>query len=248
MPRTRPSDPVGVTALVPLQPSNHGVSGSFLVRADDGERYWCKVVNNPCDPRIPVNEQLVGRLGRRIGVAVCEPTLVRIPDDLAGWEFRTGRYLEPGWAHGSPALDGVVEVRALANRTDDENARRHAGFFALHDWLGGSDQQWLVHQASDSSYHSHDHGHYLGMAWTSETLAALRDAPTPLAADATGLDYVELSRLAAALDALTESTIAEEAFSLPDDWPVTDAELEAFVNFADHRRAATGARLRSLVP
>jgi hypothetical protein len=80
---TRLADPVCPTAILPLQQSKSGGSGSFLVRVDDGRRYWCKCLDNPQSPRVPINEQIVGRLGSYLGVAVCEVSLIRIPPELA---------------------------------------------------------------------------------------------------------------------------------------------------------------------
>ena len=66
--------PQTVRAEAPLKQSTDGGSGSFLVQADDGREYWCKALNNTQEaPMVPVNEQIVARLGRLIGVAVCEP-------------------------------------------------------------------------------------------------------------------------------------------------------------------------------
>lgn len=67
-------------------------------------------------------------------MAVCEPALVNL-GGLVGYEFRPGRFVEPGWAHGSTAVDPALETRALEDRLADDNRRRHASFFAVHDWL-----------------------------------------------------------------------------------------------------------------
>jgi hypothetical protein len=121
----------GVTAVMPLRQSTSGQSGSFLVLADDQRRYWCKSLNNFQSPRVPITEQIVGRLGALIQAPTCEAQLVRL-DELVGWEIRPGsdRRVEPGWAHGSLAVDPGVETRELGHRRDDDNRRRH---WALRD-------------------------------------------------------------------------------------------------------------------
>lgn len=118
-PISRSDEPDGVQAVLPLSASTGG-SGSFLVAADDQRRYWCKPLNNLQSARVPVNEQIVGRLARLIGAAVCEPALVNL-DGLIGYEFRPGRFVEPGWAHGSTAVDPALETRALEDRLADDN-------------------------------------------------------------------------------------------------------------------------------
>lgn len=241
--------PSGVTAELPLQRSERGGSGSFLVRASDGKRYWCKVVNNPQHPRVPVNEEIVARVGLLIGVALCEPQLVRVPSDLAGWEFHAGHFLEEGWAHGSAAVEvPVVETRSLQHRGEDDNARRHAGFLALHDWLCGQDAQWLVAQPAQNMYWSHDHGHYLpdGPGWTVDSLRLARDSNCALATDTGGLDQGELGRLADALESVTGADLLEALAETPPDWPVGDDELEAVVDFLVRRARPVAARVRSV--
>lgn len=239
----------GVAAVIPLRESTAGGSGSFLILADDGRRYWCKSLNNFQGPRIPVTEQIVGRLAALIGAPACEVALVKL-DAIAGWEFRpgSGRLVEAGWAHGSVAVDPAVETRSLDHRTDDDNRRRHCGIYALCDWLVGSDVQWLYGVSEDNAYYSHDHGFYLtGPEWTAATLAAGRDAPCALSTPPDQLDPGELTRLADALDRLSRQEIERELSKLPSDWPVTDDDLVVVAEFADHRRGPVAERLRGMV-
>jgi hypothetical protein len=246
---THPLPPV--RAVTPLQQSKQGGSGSFLVRADDGRRYWCKVLNNTQgSPLVPVNEQIVGRLGAVIGVAVCEVRLVEIPQALAGWEFRPGHFLQPGMAHGSLALDPAVETHSLDHRGDADNAARHAGFFALHDWMGGSDPQWLYAPRDGNRYYSHDHGHYLfGPAWTVQTLAQRVSDPALLPQPqfpSPGLSAAEIDRLADRLHAVTVQEITAALANFPAAWPIGPPEVAAVVDFASQRCDPVAQRLRAL--
>lgn len=234
---------------MPLRASSAGGSGSFLVLADNQRRYWCKSLNNFQGPRISVTEQIVGRLATLIGAPACEVALVTL-EAIVGWEFRpgSGRLVEPGWAHGSVALDPAVETRALEHRTDDDNRRRHCGIYALCDWLAGSDVQWLYGLAEDNAYYSHDHGFYLtGPDWTEASLTAGRDVPYMPSIPVDQLDGAELTRLADALEGLTPQDIEGELSKLPGDWPVTDSELDAVADFVDYRRGPVAARLRAVV-
>lgn len=247
MPIDRSTPPVGVDAVLPLQQSAVGGSGSFQVAVSDGRRYWCKALNNPQSPRVPITEQIVGRLGRFIGAAVCEVALVRL-EGIVGWEFRPGVAVEPGWAHGSLAVDPVLETRTLAHRAEDDNGRRHAGFYALNDWLLGGDQQWLYATDEDNAYYSHDHGFFLrGPDWTVTQLAQLQGEVSSLSPDPSGLNPDEVRRLADGLDALRREELEAELSKIPAEWPVTDEELGAVVALADARRGAVAGRLRSMV-
>jgi hypothetical protein len=243
-------DPVaeeaGVSATAPLGKSASGSSGSFQVLADDEQRYWCKVINNPQGPRVLANEQIVGRLGKLIGAPVCEVELVYIPADLAGWEFRPGLPLIEGWAHGSLALEPVTETRSLEDRAQDDNARRHGGICALYDWMGGSDAQWLI-RGPEREYYSHDHGHYFpgGPTWTIASLHALRDVPIQVATPNSGLDADELRRLADAVEAVSAEEIQGCIAKVPAAWPPSDAELDELVTYLAHRTAPVAERLRA---
>lgn len=232
---------------MPLRPSAAGGSGSFLVLADDDQRYWCKSLNNFQGHRIPVTEQIVARLGSRIGAPACEARLVDLTN-IAGWEFRpgAGRVVEPDWAHGSLAVEPALETRALDHRGDDDNRRRHCGIYALCDWLAGGDLQWLYSVDEDNAYYSHDHGLFLtGPNWTAETLEAARTTSFALSQPADRLDPDELERLAGALEKLAREDIEAELSKLPSEWPVTDEELDAVADFAYSRRGAVAGRLRS---
>lgn len=240
-------DPEHVTAILAVEPSTKGGSGSFLVRADDGRRYWCKSLNNGQSPRVPITEQIVGRLAESIGVHVCEPRLVQIPAQLAGWEFRPGKHLEEGWVHGSLAVENAVETHQLDHRGDDDNARRHAGFFAVYDWLGGNDPQWLYSSTESNAYYQHDNGHYLGgPGWTAESLRQTVNHANPLQQATVGLNSEELKRLADALAVMTRQEIADALANMDGIWPIDPAELEAVIDFAEGRRRDVAARLRTL--
>ena len=220
-----------------------------MVRASDGRDYWCKALNNPSSSRIPANEQIAGRLGRQIGVAIPEPALVRL-DGLQGWEFHPGRFIEPGWAHGCVAVDGAFETRTLAHRPDDENRVRHAGFYALMDWLAGGDQQWLYAAPERNAYYSHDHGHFFpgGPNWSVAALSATGVASRALNVPADGLDPGELARLADAIEQTSLQEIEGVMSKIPQDWPVTDSDLAELAAFIASRSGPAASRLRGLVP
>jgi len=214
----------------------------------DHHRYWCKVLNNPEGARVLVTEHVVGRLGALIGIPVCGVELVRIPPDFVGWKFADGLTLEEGWAHGSLAIENATETHALDHRPNDDNTRRHAGIFALADWLCAADHQWLIQVTADNMYHSHDHGQFLPGAsgWTTQSLEAARDSDFSLGLPTDGLHQAELQRLADSLEELMPDAMASAISDVPVDWPVTDDELEALVAFADYRRVPVAERLRAL--
>jgi len=238
----------GVTAQAVLRRAPCGGSAAFLVSASDGLRYWCKVINNPLHPKVPVNEQLVSRLGRLLGAATCDSDLVMIPEALAGWEFRKGYHLKPGWAHGSVALDIIGETRSVPAFLSRGNPKRYAGFYALYDWLVGSNPHWLVGMNEERFCSSHDHGEYFpgGPGWTIESIESHGREPAELPFISGLLDPREVLRLARSLEAVTEATLQSIVASLPPEWPVTDDELRALLVFLLERRVAVAQRLRHI--
>lgn len=240
----RKAEPQSVTGILPLAQSRAGGSGAFLVRADDGHRYWCKVVDNPQSPRVPVNEQVVGRLGRWLGCAVCDVALLRIPAELEGWEYRPGRKLVQGYAHASRALDPAIETRAVLHPRDDDNPSRLSTLDVLADWCWAGDHQWLYVPNEENRYYSHDHGHYFpgGPNWSRASLGATSSAqkpPFPVIPTGVG----PLSEIAAKLAAADAATIAGVLSGLPIAWPVSDDDLIDLVQFLDGRRGSVVARI-----
>lgn len=236
---------------MPIQPSPRGGSGTFLAACKDGRQWWVKPPNNPQGGEVIVTEYVVGRLGRLISAPVCEVAIALIPEELAGWEFRPGMELEPGYASASQHVEDVVEHRALRSRTDDDNARRHVGVYAVYDWCWGGDAQWLYAQSDDQKIHSHDHGWYLppiGPDWTRDELLGQVNVPHTLTTDAAGVSAEAVTETAHVLESVSRAAIADVLRRVPTSWPVTTEELEALGYFLERRAPEVAQRLRGLVP
>jgi hypothetical protein len=244
--RSNPQDPPVI--VVPIKQGTDGGSGAFLAADTQSRQWWVKALNNCQRERVTVTEAIIGRVGGLIGAPVCETSIVTIPNDIAGWEFRPGHALRPGFAHGSRAVSGVQEDRTLLYVDRDENAVRHAGVFALYDWCFGSDPQWLYAEPEERRLYSHDHGHYLpnGPDWSTTTLQAHVDDAHEAPWLRDDLDSNELRRLGDALAGLSRSDIAPALACIPPSWPVTDAELEAVGWFLERRSRPVAQRLRSI--
>lgn len=231
-----------------LSPSNQGGSGTFLAKASNGNRYWVKVLNNPQGIKVPITEQIVGRVGTLIGAPCCTVQTISIPPELAGWEFRPGAQLQPGIGHASMAMENVLEVRQLGHRSDDANSRRHALVHALYDWCWGEDAQWLVAVGDENRYHSHDHGWYLppsGPDWTHDALMGALDTPKELASDWAGISKDTALFVASRLEVVSRDQLITALAGIPRDWPVTDFELESVGFFLEHRAPQVAERIRA---
>lgn len=231
-----------------------GGSKPLLALGADGRRYWVKPIKNPQGPMVPVNEQIVARCGELIGAPTCSVKIVEIPQALGG--MISGVRVEPGLAHGSLDVADTVNERRLVHRSEDDNQRRHAGLFALHDWCWGSDSQWLFALSDERKTYSHDHGHFFpgGPNWPSglDEIRTLVDDPHCLqddapSADPAGLDTDALRELADALDKVGSDDLVRILTVVPPEWPVADADLDLLGFFLEARAPQVAGRLRLMI-
>jgi len=193
---------------------------------------------------VPVNEQIVGRLGRLVGAAVCDVGLVEIPKELSSWSYRPGHRLAAGYAHASRALDDVLETRQVRHLHEDDNGNRITTLSILADWCWASDQQWLYATKEENRYYSHDHGHYFpgGPGWT---IASLKNQPTTTCVTGMALTHRgSADAVVARLEALGSVAIAEAISALPATWPVSNYELAELITFLNARRLAVISRMK----
>ena len=236
--------------VAPLNHSTAGSSGSFLGLASDGQRYWIKTTNNFQHVQVPVSEQIVGRVGGILGVAVCPVRSIEISEEVAaaGWEIRpgTGRKLEKGTAHASLELPDCLETRQFEKRDQDDNASRHVGLLALYDLCWGSDVQWLIATTQQLAYHGHDHGHFMsGPGWTEASLMGALDKPHEQGDSGANLNKDTIAAVATSLDGLTQGVLVQALSKIPSTLPVTDTELETVGHFVLHRASKVAARMRT---
>jgi len=243
-------DPVDAPLInFAVRQGTKGGSGAFLAADETDSKWWVKPLNNLQGERVAITEAIVGLVGKIIGAPVCDTAIVRISDDLAGWEFRPGATVVPGYAHASLEVSGVVEERSLLFRERDSNSKRHVGVIALYDWCWGGDDQWLYSGPSDQELFSHDHGYFLpdtGPTWSIATLEGNVDVPHVKVCPLDGLDQQEVARVAESLRTLPQSRLIESLSLIPESWPVSDEELEAVGWFLQRRAPAVSARLEDL--
>lgn len=238
----------GLLIEQPLTQSAEGGSGVFLARASDGQRWWVKPQNNLQGPKVAISEYVVGRMGSLIGAPTCEVRLARIPDEIAGWEFRQGARLEAGYAHASRNVEDAQLLRSLDYRQRDNNRQRHAGVIAIYDWCWGADDQWLYSQTDDLKLYSHDHGHYFpgGPDWSEATLVPHVDEPHQPAHSTDDLDQNALKGFAVRLEQVDRGDLVPILSSVPSSWSVTETDLESLGYFLERRASPAAGRLRSI--
>lgn len=121
-----------------------------------GVMWWVKLPNNPQAPMVLINERIVVGCGALIGAPTYEAAIVGVTDAIAG-DVR-GVRVEAGLAHGTRDIGAALNEQALLHRARDDNARRHVGAYAIHDWCRGDDSPWLYAPDEDHKTYSHGHG------------------------------------------------------------------------------------------
>ena len=242
-----------LTVQAPLAVGTHTWSGPFRAVADDGNEYFVKCLETcPSNGESSlVAEYVVARMGALISAPVCHTSLIRIPEELSGWEPKPGTPIKPGIAHACRAIERVNFSRPpILSRDRDDNRRRHVGVYALFDWCAGSDEQWLYDLDNDHTIYSHDHGWYLPPMhtghWTRDALIADVDTPHPYSESPANLSSAAIDEVASALEAVTRADLVSVLRQVPLSWPVTTGDLEALGWYLETRATGVAARLRAL--
>lgn len=251
--RSRNDEPRGISvvAFSPAAPMPT-YSSPFRVVGSDRRDYFVKALDNqPAGAEATLAAELVvAAAGRLIGAPVIRTVVIEIPAALAGYEPRPGTPVRAGLAHASEALERADEKGRprLVARSQDDNARRHAGIYALFDWCLGADQQWLYDLDDDDRTYSHDHGLYLPPAWWAggTPLEAMVDAVQPLPDPTAGLLPGAVEEVADRLDAVTRPDLAAILNQVPSSWPVADDVLDTLGWFLERRAPAVASRMRTL--
>jgi hypothetical protein len=232
-----------------LGKSKGGGSQSFPGLTADDERCYVKAPNNPQGGRVICSEYIVSAVGQLIGAPVCDVRPIHIGPEFVGIRLPSGLELVEGVGSASMAIPDAMQEGDLSHRDRNDNTRRHAGIFALHDWCWGGDSQWLRCTTADDKFFSHDHGYYIppdGPTWNEAEILANVDTARELAKDHGGLDPAETNRLADALEAVTHAQLRDVLASVPSEWSVPDEELEAVGFFLERRAPSVAGRMRAI--
>jgi hypothetical protein len=156
LPRGLPAEVPTVRAVEFIR-RMRGASQPLLLRANDGEYYVVKFVNNPQHPRILANEMIAARLALALDLPVREPAFVEVsPELIAGnpeMTFEIGARRMPcasGLQFGSnyagqPAPTLVVDFlpdRLLRRVKDLERA--FLGAFVFDKWTCNCDGRQMI--------------------------------------------------------------------------------------------------------
>jgi len=236
-----------VRAVTYIRKWDHADSEPALLTCDDGQAYVVKSlrVHGISNGRVIVNEQIVGRLGARLGAPVGEVRFVDVPDELIAAEPDLA-HLSTGIAHGSLWIPHCTDREGLRYTTVPANRARFALLAILYTWVGAKDQQFIYRTNVPHLVYSVDHGHFFprGPYWTITSLHVDPLAELDPTFAACRFSRAERSRARGALDKITHQTIAEAVAAPPDAWGISMQERIAMAEYVARRRA----ELISLLP
>jgi hypothetical protein len=221
-------------------------SRPVLLTCDDGKDY---VVKGRHAGRIPVNDQIIGRLGRAMGAPVARVTLVNVPQELISLQPEMA-HLAPGLAHGSEVVQSVIDSYVIEHAASPVNRGRFAKLAVLWGWVSVFDRQYLYTEEDPPVLYAADHGHAFprGPEWTRRSLLST-SMPAALdheVAEACNFTPKEIRAAADALRGIDDARIVEAVASPPVAWGFEMPDRVALAQYLSRRRrelliALTGA-------
>lgn len=214
------------------------------LRCEDGRDY---VVKCSQAGKIPVNDQVVGRLGLVLGAPVGEVALVEVSADLVNMQPEM-QHLSAGVCHGSVFIPHTSEREGLLHTSVTENQQRFALLAVLYGWVGASDHQFIYGNEPPHIVHSVDHGHFFpgGPDWTPESLRGAPEATLDqMIANACLFQPHELQAAGVQLAAIDDEDIALAVAAADSDWHITEDERIVLAQYLARRRYELSASLAS---
>jgi HipA-like kinase len=214
-----------------------GSSRACRVLCDDKRVY---AIKGKQIGRAVCNDQIVARLGVRLGAPVAQPALIMVPDSLVRSEPQMAHF-SPGLAHGSAYSDNHTDKAWVSHTTCPDNRERFAYLAVLYGWAAAGDRQLIYSNTPPHLVLSVDHGHFFpgGPNWSVPHLVACPPACVfqELVTDA-GLNQGDLRPALNQLQTVTEDCVLQAVAAPPDDWGMDMTERVALAEFLLRRRNA----------
>jgi hypothetical protein len=221
---------------------NGSISRAFVVKATDGQKYAVKGMQTRADRfdiRRPLcNDQIVGRLGKKMGAPVPEITFVDLSAQFISLNPMIS-YMLAGVCHGQLLMDGCGEKAQIAHVDVSLNRPRFAAISLLYGWIPAGDRQLIYEKLPPYLVYSVDHGHFFpgGPNWTVATLKGA-PPPTPYNEIVVGCK-LKPADIADALKGLAGLTLGDIAAALAmplDVWAMSIDERAEAADYLEKRR------------
>lgn len=231
---------------------NPGSSHPFLATATDGHDYWCKAINNPQGPEVPVNEVAAAIVGDRIQSPIPRWAILDVPDDLRGRYFKKGDYKLTGEpVFGSQVIHtsdvySLDDTDVLAHVADDSNYNRIPKLYAHWLLCNAEDIQVMYDYGNDHSITSIDHGFWFGshaQVWGFGCHTQKAGRPSlPTIRKKIPRDQWDLA--IKSLDALDDTLFDDFKKTIPESWSVKKDILKQIASYVLERKDYTIEQLQ----
>ncbi len=206
-----------------------------LVTCDDGNNY---VIKGAHLGKAVCNEQIVARLGMKIGAPVSEPSFVKVSKELINLEPKLSHF-SPGICHGNVFHANYSDRSWLDFTQESYNRPRFASLAVLYGWMFCGDSQLIYSNLAPHLVLSVDHGHFFpgGPNWQMDNLpshphATCEDAILTVV----GLTKGEVRAAVDRLEGITKVDISEAVAMPPIEWGLTAPERVAIGDYLWIRR------------
>lgn len=241
--RCRASESEEPICILVFRESRRSAASPVFARGVDKKEY---VVKGQQAGRQIVNDQIVARLGVKLGAPVGQPQIVEISPELVepGSEFA---YIQAGTAHATEFLSGYSDDRQSVDFIhQEENRSRFARLSVLFGWVGANDRQFLYRKVRPNWVYSVDHGNFFpgGPNWTIDSLKAAPAGKVDQSlVSICRLTHDEIRAALSQLVDVTEMDIIRAVASPPDEWGLGMNERVELVAFLLRRRSELLAAL-----
>jgi hypothetical protein len=187
-------------------------------------------------PRVMATEQVVGRIGARLGTPTPTVAQIELEADLVAAEPKIA-HLDPGVLHGSRNIDEPCSDRLGVDAPGSQRNREAYGSLSvLYGWMGTNDVQLIRTLSPPADVYSVDHGHFFagGPNWSAASLANPGVAePDRGFIDA---DTASQSQALAIARSITDSDLAAVVGGIPAGWGLPLDDLIALGKYLSARR------------
>ena len=222
---------------LPGKPKNGGSNPRFY-EFDDGVKRLVKWHPSNHGAKACYNELLASRLGQLIGAPILRGMVVYVPDAILPADHRNDG-AKQGFHFGVTHMDGENFIPAQ-HLADIENKKQLPSAAILLAWLSVGDQeghnQFLQRLTQTVNGVTLDKKHYrlidMGQAfgnwaWTASTVKPVHTSYKLPAHLEQNLSVAALKPIMAELEAVSDEAITSCASDRPEDWKVTDDEVQA---------------------
>lgn len=243
-----------LSATVYLKSAGKGGSKAMLVDCDDGLRRVVKLMGNPQDDRVLVNELVVGRVAGLLNAPCPDVAVISVPNavvndakhDIGGLDnAKSGLAFASTWIagtyHPSPAI-----CQNAHNRKDLIN------LLGLYTWVRNTDlkAEHLLYTTSSrgtTNVSGFDHGHCIGSpGWAAAefgTWPTKKHVVQRTALD-DAVEYADIARFEQLVLGIGVQEIEASTRNVPDEWGATAADLAALGEALDKSRVVVVDALR----